>query len=447
MNPIWYFVARFELVTAGAVTRPAEVELRELDAKIERDPAGRFWVPGTSVAGSLRAHFSAHLDEAVVRRLLGWVDDAAKGRSGLPGSRVAGASVIRILGTRTDSSPDQEVVTTAQTAIDRRRRAARTATLRTGEFMPAGTVVTVYASTESEEARDALRQLLPSWRPLIGRGRTNGFGRTRTLHLAWGALERSDRAGLAAWLSSGGPDFVERVAVIPLNPAEVDLGEPVTVEVSIADPLMIRAGKPARQGIGATVTRVLRRNGRPIVPATSLRGVVRSQLEFILRSAGGTVCSTTDCGRCWTCEVFGFGGNRGTGEPGRRARVRFRDSEFQRYGLATRSRNSIDRFTGGAADQRLWQEEVVTHGSFRIEIEPWPLPGDADPGTVPWWEELRVLLLLVWRDVNDGYCRLGGGVTTGHGRLSVSAAVDPDATVAALDMLRRIADRSSEVAV
>lgn len=78
MKPIWFFTAVVELTSPGAVSRPGEAGSDTIDAQVERDPNGGFWVPGTSVAGSLRGHYQAHKDEQTVRRLLGWVEDKTR---------------------------------------------------------------------------------------------------------------------------------------------------------------------------------------------------------------------------------------------------------------------------------------------------------------------------------------------------------------------------------
>ena len=447
MKPIWFFAAVVELTSPGAVSRPGEAGSDTIDAQVERDPNGGFWVPGTSVAGSLRGHYQAHKDEQTVRRLLGWVED--KTREQLSGrSPTASASLIRVLGTRTVVPDNALSVTIQQTAIDRGRRAARNLTLRSGEFMPVGTRVRIDLVAEDEAARDSLRELLPSWRPVIGRSRSNGFGSTDLIQVRWGTLDRAGRAGLRQWLTTGGPDLVDQVATtdLPITKAVVEPTS-VTVTASVVEALMIRSGKPETRPGEPMVTTTMKRGGKPYVPASTLRGFVRSRMEYILRSLGAPVCLDTGCGECWSCQTFGFGGLRGGGTvgegTGRRGRVRFHDAQLKSYQLATRQRNSIDRFTGGAADQRLWSEEVVEHGRFEITIDALPLAKDTAAETAERWEEFRALLTLVWLDVHDGYHRLGGGVTTGHGRLALAGVdLEEETRRRAIATVRSIVDPS-----
>jgi CRISPR-associated RAMP protein (TIGR02581 family) len=172
------------------------------------------------------------------------------------------------------------------------------------------------------------------------------------------------------------------------------------------------------------------------IPGSSLKGVVRSSAERILRSLDpGWSCDPMDqqsrCMKdasrkgddlqrggdalrmaqvyrllCLACRTFG---SQAMG-----SRVSFADAYppalllAQTNATEARSGVSIDRKTGGPAARKLFQYEVVTAGGFDTEIlianyELWQL----------------ALIGLVLREIQEGFVRLGSAKSRGLGRVTV----------------------------
>lgn len=161
--------------------------------------------------------------------------------------------------------------------------------------------------------------------------------------------------------------------------------------------------------------------GQPQVfmPGSSLKGVVRSHAERIVRTLNPSlVCdpfSRTSCGRslqgeasaarayqesCSICKLFGSTAVRG--------RLAIKDA-YLRPGtpapaLETRDGVGIDRVTGGSSGGAKFDFQVITSGTFDTEI------------VVDNFETWQIGLLgYVLRDLADGLIQVGSGKSRGLG--------------------------------
>lgn len=164
--------------------------------------------------------------------------------------------------------------------------------------------------------------------------------------------------------------------------------------------------------------------GDPFIPGSSLKGVVRSTIEALLRAAdipGLHACNPLDedtsCGahkdraaplgdHCAACRLFGSYLVA--------SHVRFSDAHLTRTGglspLEKRDGVSIDRDLRVAADKRKYDVEVVAPGTaFSLEIlvqnpEPWQMG----------------LLIAGLDPLQDGFAALGGFTSRGLGRVDIA---------------------------
>lgn len=224
-----------------------------------------------------------------------------------------------------------------------------------------------------------------------------------------------------------------------VNRARIDLRiEPVT-------PLLIKSGDKGaamshperpdlmfvRTGFGESET--------VYIPGSSLKGVVRSSAERILRTVGQRACDPlnqrNDCHKkaselgdeiartrekveaphplavvhemlCFACRTFGSQASAG--------RIAFADAypptDERLRANATERRNgvSIDRQTGGPSRGKLFEMEIVTGGAFDTSIA---------MTNVELWQV--GLIGIVLRDVEAGFVRLGSAKTRGLGHVRV----------------------------
>jgi CRISPR/Cas system CSM-associated protein Csm3 (group 7 of RAMP superfamily) len=404
------FILRF--TEPGGVTVPGGPD--QAQVMLDLDPEGGVHLPGTSLAGALRE---------LARERRG--DEGAADWFGpiLSGTEAeAKASRVWVLGSRRLDNADTQLL--SSTRIDRERGAAADNTLRTEEVLPAGARFEVFLrwddTLDDEVAK--LGGLIAAWRPLIGRGVSRGRGRCAVEAVKYGTLQLSDPADLLRWLTFHGPELARQVAGTPVEIPDggVDEGPLFEVPARIVGPLRIGTGNKPESGSREPL-RLLRTRpgGPPVVPGTALKGLFRSRAEFILRSVIGepAACLQGTCGKCWTCQVFGYGGGSDADSTsvGGRAAIRFGDAVVSAPVEATRAHIAIDRFTGGVLDGALYTAEGLEAGTFMIEAD--LLPG---PAAETRRAEIEAVLRLVLEDLNDGIIGMGAATMRGYGSVQIA---------------------------
>jgi len=465
----------------GAVTEPQYLGEKTPDRIPVTDHLGRCMLPATSVAGSMRA-LVASKDRELADRAFGFAKEKecyAKPQSlgsGGPGSWASGRQArefrIRLKTPETDEdegvtmqSSKLRVVGTAlldgpvvpmeerSTAIDRDRAAASASTLRQTQTLPMGTRFEVSIRWDDPEKDElskkdpaesdlsAVLRYLAGWRPLLGSGVSAGRGAAKVDLIGRGRLDLRRADDLATFLTCSGPMLFEKVAPA-LEPvtAGASAVERVEFKCQLVDALRIGSGtaRPQSRHTSAegrattnAVAEIVRVGGSPVIPARSLRGVIRSRAEYILRSLGVPACKDQKCGKetCPTCMIFGHGGGQSrAGAVRRRSRVRFLDAKLVDANgadarVSDRTHVAIDRFTGGAAKRKvkgkveglLFSQKVVDAGEFVIAVEPLDATDDE-------WADAQALITLVIDDMDCGYVGIGAGTTRGQGTVKL---IDP----------------------
>lgn len=382
-----------------------------IDRDILLDAEGRPWVPGSALAGSLRAHL-AQADPPADERLMG---------SRPPRNQAeAAASVVSplwIVGSaftpdRADARPGNPaaVEITGQTAIDSERGAAAAGPLRFSRLAADGGTLTVYLRHDpgSEPLTDDDLRLIARWQPAIGRDRTKGCGRATLTRLRHGPVDPATPDGASTWLSHSGPDLFETVATCDVPCAGAGPEPWLQASFGIVDGLLTSDGLPAK------VAQSRRRRGTPLIPGSTWKGIIRSRAEYIIRSRYGEQAACQDltgCGTCVSCGIFGH--------QGQRAKLAFRDSYLEDVPdtpLPVRTHVGIDRVSGGARDALLFQTQPLTAGQLHLRI-------DALDDVAPW---VRNLIWHVLRDIDDGLIGVGSRTTRGLGTLRLtSPSEDP----------------------
>lgn len=446
MTVIGYLRFQLTLLEPGGVCSPSQ-PFKTADGRIgvqlplDLDDEGRPNLPATSVAGALRAHLTNQFGRDFTTRVLGADADGSDQR--------AVASSLAVHHTHLDG-PAPKTSRHATTAIDPSRGAATNRALRVAEQAPVGTAWNVYCSWRNPDPNDwaALVSVLATWQPFLGRAVSNGNGRSHVSDLATGQLDLTRTDDLLLFLTEHGVSLVDKAASI-----YHELGTPT------APPLLHELCCEIQQalhiGTGETTTTIDRDgnerahaairldNGVPIVPGTTIRGLLRSRIAYILRSVHAVPdpCLEYDCAQCLPCQIFGYRASPHAAQTNsRRAHVRITNAHItipdQRGASAvtTRTHAPIDRFTGGVATQtptkadqpwdpripagQLHTDEVIERGTFTIRIEDLGLP-------TPHRLLFEALLRLVAEDLNHGIVTVGGGGTRGYGRIRLDTASLP----------------------
>lgn len=387
--------------TSGGVTASEALAAPEKVLPLHTDAFGDPHLPGTTVAGSLRSFCNS--------------DDRLKptdSRSDLfgnaPGNEVRTTSPIQVLGTR--CVPSGEVEVRKRTAINPRRGAADTNKLYDVEQLPAGTTFTVYLRWDWEEADgrfDDFLRCLPHWHPQIGRGASSGSGQCAVTGVGHRVYDLGKADDLFAWLQVLSVEDYPAVTACTTDQQAQPIRD---VQLEIVDGLHI--GLPTDEPSDTTTKGVpnpiVRDHGIPVVPGSSLRGVFRSRVTYICEVLEVVTCDDRGCGDCVPCVLFGFAGVQGRAK---RSKVAFRDARIEHHHVEERQHAAVDRFTGGAAPELLYTDEVVTTGRFQLHVD--LLGPELEPHE-------QLLLDAVIADLDAGLVSIGARGTAGLGTVRIT---------------------------
>lgn len=163
-----------------------------------------------------------------------------------------------------------------------------------------------------------------------------------------------------------------------------------------------------------------------IIPGSSLKGVIRTRYEKIVKLFGGKCCNIFDhnnscnkpnnwknmtyeekkryvyTGICPVCQLFG--------SQTVISKIYFADAyPVGKYKVGERTGVGINRITGAAQKGALYDFEVVEEATFRVEI------------TLKNYELYQMALLMyILKDLDEGYVSLGSAATRGNGRMEVT---------------------------
>jgi CRISPR/Cas system CSM-associated protein Csm3 (group 7 of RAMP superfamily) len=342
-------------------------------------------------------------------------------------------------------------------SLDRRTRSAMDGLLYHLEYVPAGETFTVEISGDNLTEEDIARVLVlldrfNSGEATLGAQTSNGWGR-----MEWNLIEIRclDAVGLEAWKMNPAASLPTPVRIDTETQSRIDTHiqnlilsqdkERLTIILALTmeSPWLIRDPRQRERSSEANKNHVpdaqkpadavpiADESGRPFVPAKSLRGVLRSRAEMILRTVGlpcadhpGQVDAVSTKGKNsgevldgiankdLAAKLFGLGGWMAPLELTRldaEENIAIHHQEFV----------AIDRFTGGAADGAKFNAELagMTTVCGRLTVDLTRLKR-VDKGLAS-----LGLLALVLRDLAEGDLPIGSGSAKGQGFCTASATV------------------------
>lgn len=439
----------------------------DVDLDLLLDGAGEPFVPGSSLAGALRA----------------WATHALpSGSSELGHAFGSGAGVTRGLeragrvtvadGRVTCSGP---LELRDGVGIDRRRGAAAEGVKFIRRVVPAGSTISLEISydavgpSETDQGERLLRSAVVALRARqirLGGATTRGLGAVVLEDVEERVEDHSSRAGfLSALATEARDEFVEPAEPFTVPSLDISIGwapdGPLLVRAAgeglVVDgwPLVSRSPMAADPAGEAAISLVL--------PGSSVKGVLRTHAERVVRTmvgidaAGGDFLAQLGDDRLDIIHrLFGSASDRSTGRSGtaragalsvedaystwskkdadwlalRDAAIgespdRMASARPLMEGLTDESGElqvghhvAIDRWTGGAADHLLFttlEPHRVQWNPMRLRLDPVLLGSDGIGNAATY------LLLLVLRDLCDGWLAFGHGTLRGHGAVTVDA--------------------------
>jgi CRISPR/Cas system CSM-associated protein Csm3 (group 7 of RAMP superfamily) len=406
---------------------------------IARDIEGFPVIPGTSLKNLLRRFLTSSEEDERSQRLFGREASPGSTEDGVSDTGTGGrvtfytASVQR--GAQQIPADFTEVWT--HVVIDRETGAAETRRLFRVQAVRPGTAFHVRVLCDQLTREDvgsvlgALDMLskghadrgLPT---AIGADCRNGWGRVE-----WTLLGVEESMRVSDWAIVPFPPIAGRGGELLRGDAclrKYPLSQPppqaawlrINLELAFEEGLLVggyegaaRDHPPEGQVRKAPDPRAQRdAEGKPILPGSSLRGVLRERAEWILRQRSSTHCTPQrPCldvdNLCCACQLLGA---RGFASPlwipifhlisGGQRRVR--------------TRNALDRWTGGTVNKMLWDTEYfdrpILSGVLFLECR---ATCDAEK-----------LLTLLLRDLREGWIAVGGSTGVGFGTCASNTRID-----------------------
>jgi len=400
----------------------------------------RPYLPATTLRGFLRAQLAGGERQALRKRLFGYVEE----HPGEPdGQKKAWAGKVRVYNAllRDDAVPRaapgivgnrlwrRGSLIRQNVALDPLTLTADAHRLFSYEYLPTGSRfgLTLELEDPGQDDLASLLGLLDAWDGGVGSAVGRGTGRLQG-RLRW-TLERVealDLAGLDAWLNSDRPldECFQTLQAIPAPQALAKPApKPVPFRIHALAPVLVndpgqvkrrpKDGGPQENENAPSLEYSRAPDGRPALPASSLRGVARGRARRILATllAGRGLRPTQATGQAETLakQVFGQEDRRGLVWIGDAVQTPLPSEEGGEARAALphpQHFNAIDRFTGGVADGKLYnvnaQDGGVYAGELALEAE-----------KLEDWS--RGLLLLVLRDALEGDLTVGWGKARGYG--------------------------------
>lgn len=420
----WVIQGRLTLVTALHLGGD---ESDAVDMPVLRDGrTGSPLLPGTTLAGALR--------NALADRLVGYGEREPDEVSGLFGGRRGdddGAQSPLVVFDAIGEFPDGAGFEIRDgVAISPATGIAEDHKKYDFEVLPASTTfpvrVDLLVAPDVDEAQ-LVAQLAAALDALshgdsgFGARRTRGLGKVRA---AW-VSRRYDLGAKQGWLdwarSHHQPALPTSLASIHDAIAAAWKGSPlerlsdarslvtIRMRLRVKHDILVRSAGTTPEAPDVVH---LRSGDAPVLPGTSLAGVMRAQA---LRIAKLVRAEHGDAER-WIDRLFGprFEGRRaGPGFEPRASRLRVGEAGITQSSQQRQARIAIDRFTGGVVDGALFDEQPEVGGAVNVTLE----LRDPQPG------ELGLVLLVV-KDILDERLPVGGTSSVGRGFLSGTATVE-----------------------
>ncbi len=452
----------------------------DTDLPLARNGAGRCYIPGTSLAGVLRAWCGQALGPAS-RNSQQQVQGLVRELWGYQEQEQGHASYVFV--EDAEISRPFEIEIRDGVGIDRRYGCAAEHIKYDRAVLPAGTMLPLRVAVDySEDGReralamlDALGRALAGRQLVLGAGGTRGLGRVKLQGKKLLAQDFASRQGILAVVRS--VDDGEPVGEKELEAARASL-QPrekqairVTVEWEPRGPLMVKAGL---EGLASDMLPLVSHRGKQlhlVLPGSSIKGALRSRAECIMRTLLDQDASQEkdpkrrfldDVRVPLIDEAFGVRGlsheerkrdpawnrrqrwNVQNGpQPGRGAlsaedcyaKAGLDTDDWQTILSADDDRSlraalqkahqrwqqayhvAVDRWTGGAAESFLYTV-LEPHG---VEWEPLQLELDLERLISDFQMPAAMLLLLLLRDLADGRLPLGFGTNRGLGAVTVKS--------------------------
>lgn len=378
----------------------------EVDIGVLRDCDAKPYIPGTALAGALRHYFEQNKSDIDVQQAeYFW----GSPRSNSQGQQ--GAFYLQDLQLKTEAQVvvrDEVCIGVYGTAEDKKKYDY--------EVVEPGAIFALQAEVIIRQAFDKKQFLkiinflgaaLDSGLMELGAMTAKGFGRFSLLNWQLWDYDFKQKNDVIRWLE-GAPGQalpIEKDSLISQT------SEDLVIDATFRIPHSLLIRSYSKDSKAPDATHIVSA-GRPIIPGTSLKGVIRSRAERIFATLG-----KGNKNDLRLLQLFGWVDDQAGSKGGKyKSRVMVGEGRIEAAVSEAQTRVKIDRFTGGALDGHLF--------------DALPVWSDKD-GKTCFTLNLRVkncqsweagLIMMVLKDLWNGDLALGGEKSIGRGVLAGDSA-------------------------
>ncbi|HEY5137968.1 MAG TPA: RAMP superfamily CRISPR-associated protein [Methylococcales bacterium] len=270
----------------------------EVDLALAVNGQGQYYIPGTSLAGALRSWMIAESDEQSVKALWGFQDNKGKEEGHASFVIVEDAAIKDMV----------QIEIRDGVGIDRLWGSAAEHAKYNRAILPKGTQIPLHLTLEQEKADDSWSSTCSLWGNLIkameggklrlGASKTRGLGKIILKGVKVREQQLHTRQGMLDVIKNGGSEFTQE-KINELLPSNLGSKRPqLTFKIhwEPLEPLMVKA---EQDGLAVDmlplVSAVEEGHVSFVLPGSSIKGVLRTQAERIVRTVlGRAVPNDTD---------------------------------------------------------------------------------------------------------------------------------------------------------
>jgi CRISPR/Cas system CSM-associated protein Csm3 (group 7 of RAMP superfamily) len=410
------------------------------DSDVLLDSSGKPFIPGTALAGVLRHYLAENGKGDMACDWFGYiVEKEDEGAT----SGVITYDIVQSLdsGTATLSIRDGVALDEYKTAkgmakydyqvVDSGQKfTVRIEIDEADIIVPKGSKV-VSRKTTAEDLEETLIEALRSGDLAFGCKTTRGFGAYEVKSIERLSLDLSTPEGIQSlinfdWTDNASWEKEKKEGAIEGSSKLYPLKNSRTVDFDVSAFLMIRDyatqalanpgeklvvkdsdGNPVETDSKLVDAEMLKdSNGKPIIPGTSWSGLFRHHMYRVLRRTG----ETEDDANAFIDSVFGT--VKESDNIKTKSNIVFMESTVTGNPLQlNRTRNAVDRFTGGAGDKKLFTTQASYGGQVSLTVK-WR---EGIKGVNA--ELLKSLIDVTIQDLKEGFAAIGGLTAIGGGIL------------------------------
>lgn len=368
---------------------------------------GKPYIPGTAMAGLLRSC----LPKEEAKKLFGTDRRTDKDEKKGNGESLQNSVESKIITYDALLVGESSIEVRDGVGLDERKTAKKGSKFNF-EVVERGSQFVTYLEVDSDEEAEKIEsKLLPAIKTFtVGSKSTRGYGQAGLTHV----LKKTfDDTNFDSWLDfsvfkdeSWDNSIEVTIDKCPAEYIEIGLG------LAVNGSFIIRRYTTDVSDNNSNPDYYTLKSGKtPVIPGTSWAGAFRSHMKNLARVGGYAGYEYIDS------SLFGYVNEND--KTSARSKIHFSESVVNNGEEKTITRNSIDRFTGGAKDAALFTETVWYGGDtfLTIRIE-YCHTGKKDKNYFD--KNVSKLLAAAVCDLNSGLLSVGGETSVGRGMFKVN---------------------------